>query len=239
MQTNTHAQGQQAECKQWGCTNIPVAFLFPSPPNYPPVPLPVISPSSPLPRSPPPSYQATMQELLSEATILTFLRPYPISLLPPPPLSPPPPPISYQATMPRSASSLPYYLLSPFPFPPPTLHHSATRRSCRSCLGRRTCLARPRSASSRRCTPTRRGRASSTAPLSPPPSPHHTPLHPISYQVTMQELFGRENLFGEATIRIFAALHANLERKSKLYRDPALTQLFLMNNVHYIVHAVR
>ncbi|CAI5509469.1 unnamed protein product [Closterium sp. Naga37s-1] len=59
------------------------------------------------------------------------------------------------------------------------------------------------------------------------------------YQVTMQELFGRENLFGEATIRIFAALHANLERKSKLYRDPALTQLFLMNNVHYIVHAVR
>ncbi|CAI5522977.1 unnamed protein product [Closterium sp. Naga37s-1] len=59
------------------------------------------------------------------------------------------------------------------------------------------------------------------------------------YQATMQELFGRENLFGEATIRIFAALHANLERKSKLYRDPALTQLFLMNNVHYIVHAVR
>ncbi|CAI5519265.1 unnamed protein product [Closterium sp. Naga37s-1] len=59
------------------------------------------------------------------------------------------------------------------------------------------------------------------------------------YQATMQELFGRENLFGEATIRIFAALHANLERKSKLYRDPALTQLFLMNNVRYIVHAVR
>ncbi|CAI5484385.1 unnamed protein product [Closterium sp. Yama58-4] len=59
------------------------------------------------------------------------------------------------------------------------------------------------------------------------------------YQATMQELFGRENLFGEATIRIFAALHANLERKSKLYRDPALTQLFLMNNVHYIVHSVR
>ncbi|GJP56162.1 hypothetical protein CLOM_g15212 [Closterium sp. NIES-68] len=59
------------------------------------------------------------------------------------------------------------------------------------------------------------------------------------YQATMQELFSRENLFSEATMRIFAALHANLERKSKLYRDPALTQLFLMNNVHYIVHAVR
>eukprot|EP00475_Leptophrys_vorax_P008880 TRINITY_DN15801_c0_g1_i1.p1 TRINITY_DN15801_c0_g1~~TRINITY_DN15801_c0_g1_i1.p1 ORF type:complete len:324 (-),score=45.72 TRINITY_DN15801_c0_g1_i1:686-1525(-) len=59
------------------------------------------------------------------------------------------------------------------------------------------------------------------------------------FQATMQELFQKDNLFSEATIRIFAALHANLERKSKLYPNPALTQLFLMNNVHYIVHAVR
>lgn len=35
------------------------------------------------------------------------------------------------------------------------------------------------------------------------------------------------------------ALQNNLDGKSKQYRDPALTQLFLMNNIHYIVRSVR
>eukprot|EP00271_Cylindrocystis_brebissonii_P002985 TRINITY_DN13727_c0_g1_i1.p1 TRINITY_DN13727_c0_g1~~TRINITY_DN13727_c0_g1_i1.p1 ORF type:complete len:660 (-),score=163.46 TRINITY_DN13727_c0_g1_i1:943-2922(-) len=39
----------------------------------------------------------------------------------------------------------------------------------------------------------------------------------------------------DKTARIVSVLQANLENKSKLYRDPALTQLFLMNNVHYMV----
>lgn len=34
-------------------------------------------------------------------------------------------------------------------------------------------------------------------------------------------------------------LQNNLEGKSKIYKDPALTHLFLMNNVHYIVQKVR
>lgn len=35
------------------------------------------------------------------------------------------------------------------------------------------------------------------------------------------------------------ALQINLDGKSKQYRDPALTHLFLMNNIHYIVRSVR
>ncbi|KAG4969784.1 hypothetical protein JHK85_036205 [Glycine max] len=35
------------------------------------------------------------------------------------------------------------------------------------------------------------------------------------------------------------ALQSNLDGKSKQYKDPALTQLFLMNNIHYIVRSVR
>lgn len=35
------------------------------------------------------------------------------------------------------------------------------------------------------------------------------------------------------------ALQNNLDGKSKQYRDAALTQLFLMNNIHYIVRSVR
>jgi exocyst complex protein 7 len=35
------------------------------------------------------------------------------------------------------------------------------------------------------------------------------------------------------------ALQINLDGKSKQYKDPALTHLFLMNNIHYIVRSVR
>ncbi|RDY06674.1 Exocyst complex component EXO70A1, partial [Mucuna pruriens] len=41
------------------------------------------------------------------------------------------------------------------------------------------------------------------------------------------------------TTRIMQALQSNLDGKSKQYKDPALTQLFLMNNIHYIVRSVR
>jgi len=40
-------------------------------------------------------------------------------------------------------------------------------------------------------------------------------------------------------MRIMQALQTNLDGKSKQYRDPALTHLFLMNNIHYIVPSVR
>ena len=40
-------------------------------------------------------------------------------------------------------------------------------------------------------------------------------------------------------MQIMQALQSNLDGKSKHYRDPALTHLFLMNNIHYIVRSVR
>ncbi|XP_019153667.1 PREDICTED: exocyst complex component EXO70A1-like isoform X3 [Ipomoea nil] len=39
--------------------------------------------------------------------------------------------------------------------------------------------------------------------------------------------------------RIMQALQSNLDGKSKQYKDPALTELFMMNNIHYIVRSVR
>lgn len=66
-----------------------------------------------------------------------------------------------------------------------------------------------------------------------------------SYQSTLKQLFQE---FGEGdadaqlasvTTQIMLALQNNLDGKSKQYKDPALTQLFLMNNIHYIVRSVR
>ncbi|XP_024392650.1 exocyst complex component EXO70A1 [Physcomitrium patens] len=39
--------------------------------------------------------------------------------------------------------------------------------------------------------------------------------------------------------RLAEALQNNLEGKSKLYKDPALTHVFLMNNFHYVVQKVK
>jgi exocyst complex protein 7 len=39
--------------------------------------------------------------------------------------------------------------------------------------------------------------------------------------------------------RLIHVLQNNLDGKSKVYRDPALTYLFLMNNIHYIVQKVK
>lgn len=66
-----------------------------------------------------------------------------------------------------------------------------------------------------------------------------------SYQFTLKQLFQEfdpgdpEAQLASVTTRIMQALQNNLDGKSKQYKDPALTQLFLMNNIHYIVRSVR
>eukprot|EP00252_Welwitschia_mirabilis_P020450 TRINITY_DN5016_c0_g1_i1.p1 TRINITY_DN5016_c0_g1~~TRINITY_DN5016_c0_g1_i1.p1 ORF type:complete len:645 (-),score=126.10 TRINITY_DN5016_c0_g1_i1:279-2213(-) len=68
----------------------------------------------------------------------------------------------------------------------------------------------------------------------------------FDYQSTLKQLF-QENGKGDssnsqlaaATMRIMSALQTNLDGKAKQYKDPALTQLFLMNNIHYMVRSVR
>ncbi|GMH28707.1 hypothetical protein Nepgr_030550 [Nepenthes gracilis] len=67
----------------------------------------------------------------------------------------------------------------------------------------------------------------------------------FDYQSTLKQLFQEFNCedpvsqLASVTMRIIQALQNNLDGKSKLYKDPALTQLFLMNNIHYIVRSVR
>ena len=66
-----------------------------------------------------------------------------------------------------------------------------------------------------------------------------------SYQSTLKQLFQEfdegdtDAQLASVTTRIMQALQNNLDGKSKQYKDPALTQLFLMNNIHYIVRSVR
>ncbi|KAJ6756129.1 EXOCYST SUBUNIT EXO70 FAMILY PROTEIN [Salix purpurea] len=67
----------------------------------------------------------------------------------------------------------------------------------------------------------------------------------FDYQSTLKQLFQEfdasdpDAQLASVTTRIMQALQNNLDGKSKQYRDPALTQLFLMNNIHYIVRSVR
>uniref|UniRef100_A0A6M2FCM3 Exocyst subunit Exo70 family protein n=1 Tax=Populus davidiana TaxID=266767 RepID=A0A6M2FCM3_9ROSI len=68
----------------------------------------------------------------------------------------------------------------------------------------------------------------------------------FDYQSTLKQLFQEFESSGETssqlatiTMRIMQALQTNLDGKSKQYRDTALTQLFLMNNIHYMVRSVR
>ncbi|KAI3863195.1 hypothetical protein MKW92_029124 [Papaver armeniacum] len=67
----------------------------------------------------------------------------------------------------------------------------------------------------------------------------------FDYQSTLKQLFREfdsdesNNQLASVTIRIMQALQTNLDGKSKQYKDPALTQLFLMNNIHYMVRSVR
>lgn len=66
-----------------------------------------------------------------------------------------------------------------------------------------------------------------------------------SYQTTLKQLFQEfdasdpEAQLASVTTRIMQALQNNLDGKARQYKDPALTQLFLMNNIHYIVRSVR
>ncbi|KAH7839230.1 hypothetical protein Vadar_001512 [Vaccinium darrowii] len=68
----------------------------------------------------------------------------------------------------------------------------------------------------------------------------------FDYQSTLKQLFEEfENgeqthpQLASVTMRIMQALQTNLDGKSKQYKDPALTHLFLMNNIHYMVRSVR
>jgi hypothetical protein len=70
--------------------------------------------------------------------------------------------------------------------------------------------------------------------------------HLNSYQSTLKLLFQEfdsgsdaESQLAVVTTRIMQALQNNLDGKSKQYKDPALTYLFLMNNIHYMVRSVR
>ncbi|CAA7404441.1 unnamed protein product [Spirodela intermedia] len=68
----------------------------------------------------------------------------------------------------------------------------------------------------------------------------------FDYQSTLDLLFQEfdtggkpDNHLANVTMKIMNALQANLDVKSKLYKDPALTHIFLMNNIHYMVRSVR
>lgn len=68
----------------------------------------------------------------------------------------------------------------------------------------------------------------------------------FDYQSTLKQLFqefenGTESnsQLASVTMRIMQALQTNLDGKSKQYKDTALTHLFLMNNIHYMVRSVR
>lgn len=68
----------------------------------------------------------------------------------------------------------------------------------------------------------------------------------FDYQPTLRQLFGEDETvepansqLASATMKIMSALQSNLDGKSKLYRDPALAHVFLMNNIHYMVKSVR
>ncbi|KAL6641854.1 hypothetical protein ACP70R_020035 [Stipagrostis hirtigluma subsp. patula] len=68
----------------------------------------------------------------------------------------------------------------------------------------------------------------------------------FDYQSTLKILFqqlgtGTENEspLAVVTMKILQALQNNLDGKSKQYKDSALTHIFLMNNLHYMVRSVR
>ncbi|CAN4090192.1 unnamed protein product [Withania somnifera] len=68
----------------------------------------------------------------------------------------------------------------------------------------------------------------------------------FDYQSTLKQLFQEfengedsNSQLAAVTKRIMQALQTNLDGKSKQYKDSALTHLFLMNNIHYMVRSVR
>ncbi|KAK1415821.1 hypothetical protein QVD17_31609 [Tagetes erecta] len=67
----------------------------------------------------------------------------------------------------------------------------------------------------------------------------------FDYQSTLKQLFlefeevDPDAQLAKITTRIMQALQNNLDGKSKHYKDQALTQIFMMNNIHYMVRSVR
>ncbi|KAL3520913.1 hypothetical protein ACH5RR_019062 [Cinchona calisaya] len=68
----------------------------------------------------------------------------------------------------------------------------------------------------------------------------------FDYQSTLKQLFqefetgdGSNSQLAAVTMQIMQALQTNLDGKSKQYKEPALSNLFLMNNIHYMVRSVR
>ena len=71
-------------------------------------------------------------------------------------------------------------------------------------------------------------------------------MYIYSYQSTLKQLFQEfeseketGSQLASVTMQIMQALQTNLDGKSKQYKDLALTHLFLMNNIHYMVRSVR
>ncbi|XP_025805191.1 exocyst complex component EXO70A1-like isoform X2 [Panicum hallii] len=68
----------------------------------------------------------------------------------------------------------------------------------------------------------------------------------LDYQSTLKILFQQpetgsetESQLAVVIMKIMQALQNNLNGKSKQYKDPALSHIFLMNNLHYMVTSVR
>ncbi|KAJ8562797.1 hypothetical protein K7X08_031249 [Anisodus acutangulus] len=68
----------------------------------------------------------------------------------------------------------------------------------------------------------------------------------FDYQSTLKQPFQEVENGGDSNsqlaaviMRIMQALQTNLDGKSKQYKDTALTHLFLVNNIHYMVRSVR
>ncbi|KAL8050460.1 hypothetical protein ABFX02_06G083400 [Erythranthe guttata] len=68
----------------------------------------------------------------------------------------------------------------------------------------------------------------------------------FDYQATLKLLFQEFETGDESnsqlatvTMKIMQALQNNLDVKSKQYKDPSQTHLFLMNNIHYMVRSLR
>ncbi|PON62810.1 Exocyst complex protein [Trema orientale] len=67
----------------------------------------------------------------------------------------------------------------------------------------------------------------------------------FDYQSTLRQLFQEfengvesSSQLASVTMQIMQALQTHLDGKSKQYKDPALTHLFLMSNIHYMVRSV-
>ncbi|CAK9862856.1 unnamed protein product [Sphagnum jensenii] len=62
---------------------------------------------------------------------------------------------------------------------------------------------------------------------------------PVFVESTLSQLFSDgESLLAAAMMPIMPVRQTNLDGKSKLHEDAALTELFLMNDIHYMVEYV-